>query len=149
MRAHPRSISVTIKALPAIQIAELTATAASYSPQDISRVIQPLYPELFGRLGAAGVRPAGSELAWYEPVPGRSGAVRVHAAVPVAADLDPRRDFAVLSLPPVACAATILHHGSMDEVIGTLWTAAAVPICWHALVQVTYLTRDLLVTYGR
>lgn len=124
-RVSPRRAGeVMLKEVPAIHVAELTATAASYGPEDISPVIQPLFPELFRRLEAAGVRPAGPELAWYEPVPGRSGAVGVHAAVPVTVGPRPGQDFAVISLPRVGCAATIVHHGSMDEVIRSLWTVA-------------------------
>ena len=45
---------VVLKAVAATRVAELTATAASYSPGDIGPATAPLYPELFRRLGAAG-----------------------------------------------------------------------------------------------
>jgi DNA-binding transcriptional MerR regulator len=65
------SEDVLLKEFPAIRVAALAATAASYGPEDISPVIQPLYPELFRRLEAAGVQPVGLEMACYEPAPGK------------------------------------------------------------------------------
>ncbi|MEU4771936.1 MerR family transcriptional regulator [Micromonospora sp. NPDC023644] len=109
------SQDVVLKELPAVRVAELTGVARSYETPEISTVIQPLYPELFRRLGAAGVAPAGPGLAWYEPT-GEGEAVVVHAGVTVAADPSTARDFAVVDLPPVPTAATIIHHGPMDEV---------------------------------
>ncbi|RLK23086.1 DNA-binding transcriptional MerR regulator [Micromonospora sp. M71_S20] len=118
------SQDVVLKELPAVRVAELTGVARSYEVPDISTVIQPLYPELFRRLGAAGVAPSGPALAWYEPA-GEGEAVVVHAGVTVAADPAAARDFAVVDLPPVPAAATIIHHGSMDEVEGSVQALAA------------------------
>jgi effector-binding domain-containing protein len=115
---------VTLKEVPAARVAELAAVAASYGPEDIGPVIQRLYPELFRRLEVAGVRQAGPELAYYEPVPGGRGAVTVHAAVPVTASPGPGGSYTITSLPRIACAATILHHGSMDEITHSLWAVA-------------------------
>jgi len=50
---------VQIKCIPGIRVAELTATAASFEPESISTVIQPLYDELRHRLGRAGLTPSG------------------------------------------------------------------------------------------
>src|SRR3979409_162324 len=44
---------VQIKRIPGIRIAELTGAAASLEPMSIGPVIQPLYEELWGRLGRA------------------------------------------------------------------------------------------------
>ncbi|MFC0599829.1 MerR family transcriptional regulator [Streptomyces palmae] len=109
---------IVIKSLPAVRVAELTATAASFDPEDIGPVIGPLYEELFRRLEAAGVTPSGPGVAYYEDAPEGGGRIRVHAAVEVAA---PLQDGAVrvLDLPPVDQAATIVHHGSMDTVLPT------------------------------
>jgi hypothetical protein len=52
---------VVLKAIAASRVAELTATAASYSPADIGPATAPLYPELFRRLRAAGVGPAAGQ----------------------------------------------------------------------------------------
>src|SRR5215211_6522227 len=45
---------VQIKPIPGVRVAELTATAASFEPESISPVIQPLYDGLCGRLDQAG-----------------------------------------------------------------------------------------------
>lgn len=113
---HMGTDEVVVKRVPRVRVAELAAVADSYEGTDIGPVIQPLYPELFRRLSAAGVAPSGPSIAYYEPAPDRSSeAVTVHAAVQVAAAPDGAHDFAVLDLPEIASAATIIHHGSMDE----------------------------------
>jgi effector-binding domain-containing protein len=108
---------VVVKEVPRQRVAELSAVAASYDGAHIGPVIQPLYPELFRRLEAAGVRPTGPSIAYYEPTPDEADdAVSVHAAVPVNADPRPEYDFAVLDLPGIPTAATIVHRGSMEHV---------------------------------
>lgn len=119
------SEEVVVRELPAMRVAGLTATAASYGPEDISPVIQPLYRELFRRLEAAGVTHAGPEMACYEPVPGSAGAVTVHAAVPVTASPRPGYDFRITDLPPVDCAAAIVHRARW-----VTWPVACGP--WRA-----------------
>ncbi|MFF5129924.1 MerR family transcriptional regulator [Streptomyces syringium] len=114
---------VVIKSIPAIRVAELTGTAASFEPEDISPVIGPLYDELFRRLDAAGVTPAGPGVASYEDSPEGGGRISVHAAVQVAAPLQDS-PFRVLDLPPVDQAATIVHRGSVDTMLPTAQTLA-------------------------
>jgi DNA-binding transcriptional MerR regulator len=122
---HMHTEDVVLKQVPAIRVAELAATAAGYGPEHIGPVIQPLYPELLRRLDAAGVTPAGPAIAYYEPAPPESGeAVRVHAGMPVAADPQPGYDFAVVDLPAIVSAATIIHHGPMDDVLWSIQTLA-------------------------
>ncbi|MET9256508.1 MerR family transcriptional regulator [Streptomyces sp. NPDC048182] len=114
---------VVLKQVPATRVAELTATAASFAPADIGPVVGPLYEELFRRLAAAGVAPAGVGIASYEDAPEGGGRILVHAAVQVAASVRDG-DFRVLDLPPLERAATIVHHGSMDTVLPTAQTLA-------------------------
>lgn len=122
---HMSTDDVVVKQVPRARVAELTAVAASYEGSDIGPVIQPLYQELFRRIEAAGVRMAGPPIAYYEPAPAESqDAVTVHAAVTVAAEPDPGYDFAVLDLPDLPNAATIVHHGSMDEADRSMHTLA-------------------------
>ncbi|MEU9125547.1 MerR family transcriptional regulator [Streptomyces sp. NPDC048506] len=115
---HMPSNDVVIKSVSAIRVAELTATAASFAPEDIGPVIGPLYDELFSRLATAGITPSGPGIASYEDAPQGGGAIIVHAAVQVAAPVQdgPVR---VLDLPPVDEAAAIVHRGSMDTVLPT------------------------------
>ncbi|MEU4555615.1 DNA-binding transcriptional MerR regulator [Micromonospora violae] len=110
------SQDVVLKEIAPVRVAELTAIAASYEGEDIGPVIQPLYPELFRRLSAAGVTPTGPTIAWYEPVDPGGDAVVVHAGVLVDAEPSAAPDVAVRDLAPVPTAATIIHHGAMDDV---------------------------------
>jgi DNA-binding transcriptional MerR regulator len=114
---HMSASDVLIKPVPAVRVAELTGTAASFQPEDIGPVISPLYPELDRRLATAGVTVTGPGIAYYEDAP--DGTITVHACLPVA--VAPRKDcdFAVVDLPAIESAATIVHRGSMDEVVAT------------------------------
>ncbi|WP_031081704.1 MerR family transcriptional regulator [Streptomyces sp. NRRL WC-3549] len=111
---------VMIKRVPAVRVAELTATAASYRPQDISPVIGPLYDRLFPLLAAAGVEPTGPGVARYADAPAGDGAVTVHAGVTVTAPPGPLGDTGVTVVELPACeAAAVVHRGSMDGVLAT------------------------------
>lgn len=114
---------VQIKRVPAVRVAELTSTAASFEPESISPVIQPLYDELCGRLDRAGLTPSGPAIAYYEDAPDSDG-ILVHAAFPVDADAAKDHDFAIVDLPEIERAATIVHRGSMDDVMPTIQTLA-------------------------
>ncbi|MEV0591895.1 MerR family transcriptional regulator [Nonomuraea cavernae] len=117
---HPEE--VVVKKLDPITVAELSATAASYEPEDIGPVIKPLFAEICARLESAGVPITGPGIAYY--VPEDDGAVRVHTAFPVSAGPHDDHDFEVVVLPGIETAATIIHHGSMDEVGTTFQTLA-------------------------
>ncbi|WP_433022182.1 MerR family transcriptional regulator [Kribbella sp. CA-294648] len=110
---HMSTDDVVLKSVPAIRVAELSATAASYDGVDIGPVIQPLYAQVWERINAAGVKPAGPPVAYYEQAEG--DAVVVHAAVTVDAAEQGGADFQVLDLPELPTAATIVHQGSMDQ----------------------------------
>jgi DNA-binding transcriptional MerR regulator len=109
---------VVIKRLAPIRVAELTGTAASFQPEDITPVIQPLYQDLFARICDVGLV-IGPGIAYYEDSPTRDGAVVVHAAVQVATQPGGQAGFTVVDLPGVDRAATIVHHGAMDDVLPT------------------------------
>jgi effector-binding domain-containing protein len=116
---------VVLKAVAATRVAELTATAASYSPGDIGPATAPLYPELFRRLGAAGIKPAGGPaIVYYEDPAEPSDAITVHAAIPVTAGPQHGYDFAIVDLPAIRPAATILHRDTMADVTRSLWILA-------------------------
>jgi DNA-binding transcriptional MerR regulator/effector-binding domain-containing protein len=119
---HMNTQDVVLKSVPVVRIAELSDVAASYGPEDIGPVIQPLYEELQRRLGAAGLTPVGPPVAWYEDSGETHEAVTVHAGAPVPAS--GAGDFTVVDLAEVESAATLLHRGSMDEVEGSLQTLA-------------------------
>jgi len=104
------SDDIVVKSLPAVRVAELTGTAASLTPEDIGPVVQPLCAELGQRLADAGVTPTGPLICYYEDGCGEDGVV-VHAAVGVTV----APGLAVVDLPEVPTAATIVHRGSMEH----------------------------------
>jgi len=114
---------VQVKRIPAVRVAELTGTAAGFEPESIAPVIGPLYDELRCLLERAAIVPAGPPVAYYEDAPGGDG-VLVHAAMPVNADLPGGHAFSIVDLPEIEQAATIVHHGSMDNVVPTIQTMA-------------------------
>ncbi|MEV4529496.1 MerR family transcriptional regulator [Streptosporangium sp. NPDC049304] len=117
---HPEE--VLLKPIPSTRVAELTAVAASYEGEDIGPVIQPLFAELCRRVEAAGVKVTGYGIARYEPE--ADGRVIVHAGLEVAAETSDDNDFAVVDLPEIEQAATIIHRGSMEKVGPTFQTLA-------------------------
>ncbi|MFJ9181784.1 MULTISPECIES: MerR family transcriptional regulator [Streptomyces] len=122
---HMPADDVVIRAVPAVRVAELTGTAASYQPQDIGPVIGPLYERLLPLLEGAGLRPTGPGIARYEDAPEGGGAIVVHAGVTVSAPVGAVGDteVRVVELPPFE-AATIVHRGAMDDVLSTTHTLA-------------------------
>jgi DNA-binding transcriptional MerR regulator/effector-binding domain-containing protein len=119
---HMDTGDVVLKHLPALRVAELSATATSYDdPTSITENLSPLYPRLMELMDRAGVPIAGSPIAYYRPAPTGPGdeTISVHAAFPIGdAELtDP--GFDVIELPPVEQAATSLHEGSMSEAFRT------------------------------
>jgi DNA-binding transcriptional MerR regulator/effector-binding domain-containing protein len=117
---HMPTDDVVLKRIAPTRVAELSAISASYDGEDIGPVLQPLFGQLFDRLGAAGVMPSGSPVAYYEDAEGET--IRVHAAVPVnaaaAADLE------VKELPELTEAATIVHKGDMMDAERSMQTLA-------------------------
>ncbi|GII79768.1 MerR family transcriptional regulator [Sphaerisporangium rufum] len=115
---------IQIKHIPAVRVAELSAVAADFEPGTIGPVISPLYDSLVDRLAAAGVTPVGPAIAYYDDAPGGEGVV-VHATLPVNAETGlSEHGYTVVDLPAIEEAATIVHRGSMDDVMPTVQTLA-------------------------
>ncbi|MBD0711113.1 MULTISPECIES: MerR family transcriptional regulator [unclassified Streptomyces] len=114
---------VVVKKIPAVRVAELSAVAASFGPQDIGPVIGPLHGELCGRLEAAGVTGSGPGIAAYEDTGKGDGSVLVRACVPVP-EGTVVEGVEVRVLPGIEEAATVVHRGSMDEILPTAQTLA-------------------------
>lgn len=74
--------SVVIKRIAPLLVAELTGIAASYEPEAITPVIQPLCHELPHQLCTAGAAIAGPPVAYYADAAGDTGGIEVHAALP-------------------------------------------------------------------
>lgn len=110
---------VVTKRIAPVRVAELAGVAASFQPEDVTPVIQPLYRDLWARLAEADLSPAGPAVAYYEDCEPPAGGVIVHAACPVPAGPGAIDGVTVLELPEVPQAAAIIHHGSMDDVLVT------------------------------
>ncbi|THJ75443.1 MerR family transcriptional regulator [Candidatus Frankia alpina] len=126
---HMPTDNVVIKPVAAVQVAELVATAASYAPEDITPVLTPLFADLIDRLARAGLTPTGPALAYYTDAIQTDAAhgdavISVHAALPVAAEPDAGHDVAIVDLPAIPAAATLLHRGSVNEIVATGQTLA-------------------------
>jgi DNA-binding transcriptional MerR regulator len=115
---------VMVREIAAALVAELTGTAAGYEPQFITPVIQPLYHELAQRLCKAGIAISGPGVAYYEDASDDADAILVHAALPVAQRPRGERGFSVVDLGGIPAAATLLHHGSMDNVLPSIQALA-------------------------
>lgn len=124
------TIDVTIKALPAARVAELTGTARGMEPQSIGPVVRGLYDRLAGALTRASLEPTGPAIAYYVEA-GDDEHVEVHAALPVNAPspVAPSSSppsavslpdgVTIVDLPAVEQAATVIHEGSMDDCLPT------------------------------
>jgi len=123
IEGHMDTTDVVLKHLPAIWVAELSATATSYDdPSSITENLSPLYPRLMELMERHGVAMTGAPIAYYLPASTGPGdeTITVHAAFPIAGDAEPRdTGFEVVDLPPVEQAATALHEGSMSEAFRT------------------------------
>jgi DNA-binding transcriptional MerR regulator len=115
---------VQIKRIPAVRVAEMTAIADGFEPESITPVIGPLYERLGQELCQAGVTPVGPAIAYYEDASEPEGGVVVHAALPVNAEPTAGWPFAIVDLPEIEQAATVVHRGSMDDVMPSIQSLA-------------------------
>ena len=106
---------VTLKSSPAMRVAELRGTAASWAPEDIGPVIRSLFEQIDEPLRAAGVVPCGQPIAYYEQQD--DDTIAVCAALPVEEEPGERDGFTVTDLPEIERVATLLHYGSMERVV--------------------------------
>ncbi|WP_433499430.1 MerR family transcriptional regulator [Sphaerimonospora sp. CA-214678] len=111
------SADVVIKSVAPIRLAELGGIAESYESDKIGPVVQPLFAELCRRFDAAGVIIVGPTIAYYEQVP---EGVEVHVGAPVNVEPGKVHDFDIVDLPAIEQAATIVHHGPMDDADATV-----------------------------
>ncbi|WP_328466632.1 MerR family transcriptional regulator [Actinoplanes sp. NBC_00393] len=118
---HMDTGDIVLKQIPALRVAELSATAAGYDhPSSITENLSPLYPRLMELMEQAGVPMTGSPIAYYRPAPTGPGdeTITVHAAFPIGAAEVSGAGFDVVELEPIE-AATALHRGSMSEAFRT------------------------------
>jgi DNA-binding transcriptional MerR regulator len=111
---------VALKAVPAQRVAQLCGTAVGFEPAAIAPVLGPLFRQLIDTLAAASIPIVGPVLALYEESPD-GDALQVRAAMPIgSAHLPDDCPLATAELPPLELAASVLHHGPMDDVMLTL-----------------------------
>lgn len=123
------SQDIVIKSLPAIRLAELSGTAASFSPGDIGPVIESLLETLRSRLASAGIAPTGPDTVYFDTPDDGEYEIGVHAGLPVAADVAPHPGFQLVTLPAVEQAATVVSNGLVNGFLSTSqslvhWVAA-------------------------
>lgn len=113
---------VVLKDLPAARLVALTSTAASFTPEDIGPVVNPLCAELGRRLPeATAVRPSGRLTCWYAA---SVDEVVVHAGVPAAVEVKGELNGLLVVDLPATRAATIVHRGRIDAILPA-WQALA------------------------
>lgn len=110
---------ITIKALEPLHVAEVTALSPTFDPVDIGPAVSPLYPQLLGRIAAAGVELIGVPLAWYDDDPAGQGIV-VHAAAPIPDGVRGIDGVAIVDLEPVDQAVCSTHLGDMAGIEATV-----------------------------
>jgi effector-binding domain-containing protein len=128
--------TITVKDVAKLHVAELRAISPSFHPVDVGPTISPLYPLLMERLGAAGVRPVGAAIAYYEDDPD-GGGVLVHAAIPISDDVRSIEGLEVVDLEPIAQAVCARHRGPMADIVPTV-AAMLEWISEHGLRSVGY-----------
>ncbi|WP_327703961.1 MerR family transcriptional regulator [Streptomyces decoyicus] len=124
---------VVVKRTGAVLLAELSGIAASYGPEDIGPVIQPLYGELCRRLETAGVTPAGPGLAYYEDAPETPEARTPAAETPEARTPEARAP--APETPGAKTPAAKTPAAKAAEEHGPTWAREAVVV--HAGIVIT------------
>jgi DNA-binding transcriptional MerR regulator len=109
------SSEVTVKPVPAVRIALLTAVAPGYGHDQIGPVVGPLFEQLMERVPAAGLTMTGPGIATYADNPDGDG-VLVTAGVTVGAEPGEYDGLSVAELPALEQAATLIHHGAMTGI---------------------------------
>ena len=109
------TVDVVLKKVDLVRLVELSALAASYTPEDIGPVIRPLCGELVRRMTANSIPFIGPCTAYYEPAD--DDKVTVHAGMPFNGDT--ADGLTVVDLPTIDEAATLVHHGVMAEISGS------------------------------
>ena len=110
-----RTQDVVLKRVDAVRIAEMTTSVGSFRTAEIGPAIQALYPQLMQNLSRAGIQPTGYAISYYEPVEPEDRIV-IHAGITVSSQPLPDEPFDIVELPAVSSAATLIHHGPMDDV---------------------------------
>ena len=104
---------VVVKTTQPLRIAETTATASGFGAA-LMPAFMAAVPKVVEHLERAGVQP-GLRVAWYE-VPDDDEGVVLHFGFGISGERVPEADGVVVRELPVIEVASVVHHGSMDEV---------------------------------
>lgn len=121
---HMSQHDYTVKPLPALRLAERSASVASQ--QEIGPVVGPLFDEVAGA-----IQPTGQAVAWYDL---SDESIGVHAGFEVGDEVTGAPgEVQVVTLPAVPRAAALVYHGGMEG-IGDAWQALATYVADAGLV---------------
>lgn len=115
-----QDLEFTTKPLPELTLSQRAATVTEQA--EIGPVIGPMFADLLADAGRAGLDVDQPTLAWYDT---DESSIRFAAGMPVAPGASPLPGWDVETLPAVARAVTVTHHGSMETISDT----------WQALMQ--------------
>ena len=116
------STAVEYRPLDAVTVYAVEGRAPGMGPENVSPVVDPLMPRLIGAIEATGGVPREPGVFWYEAVPGLGGARRARLVHRRPGAARGRRATRSSTLPPIATAAVLTHHGDMPS-IGRSWMA--------------------------
>lgn len=105
---------IIVKPLDAVFVAVRTEDTAAFDER-LGEILPRLFGELYGEVGAQGVRVVGPGIAFYEDSGDEHAPIRVAAGVPI--DAAATTTVAKRELAAVARAATAVHRGSMADVV--------------------------------
>lgn len=109
--------AIVVKPLDEVRVAVVGEPADGFDA-DFFPIFGRLYPALFAELGRCGVTPAGPTYGLYDHRD--DGRIDVMAGVVVAADAELESSVVTLrDLGSTARAATLVHHGSMETIVGS------------------------------
>jgi DNA-binding transcriptional MerR regulator/effector-binding domain-containing protein len=114
------SRDVIVKSVEPVVVAEVSALSPSDDPSEVGPVVQALYERLTTAMVEQQIAFAGPGIAYYRPA---GDGLEVHAGCEVTpnSQMTPgsvaTAGIAIVELPGIARAATLLHVGVMDEII--------------------------------
>ncbi|WP_348789361.1 MerR family transcriptional regulator [Leifsonia sp. NPDC080035] len=114
------STPVEYRPLDAVTVYAVSATAPGMGPEYVGPMVGPLIGELDRALQAAGRPILEPSVFWYEAR--EDERLQVHISYPAETPPRPGDGYAVVDLPAVPLAATLLHRGDMTG-IGDSWMA--------------------------
>jgi DNA-binding transcriptional MerR regulator/predicted transcriptional regulator YdeE len=106
---------VVIKQTQPIRIAEATASAPDFGPENIGPVFARRLPDVWAHLHAAGVEP-GIVVAYYDWADD-DGSIVVHLGFEIGAQQVPETDEVRAVELPVSTVASVVHRGPIDGIV--------------------------------